>query len=141
MPPTINCSNLRFSSSRLYLLILLSFLDARIRENIKRSCYPHHSLTARDHVPLGLCIAALFLTGYASWDCHYFFGANISFLGGNYGLWTVEDGYVQIFNYYVVCCLASSTIDGPLWLIPKRDIAHRAPPLLTHSVLTRICIL
>jgi len=70
-------------------------------EFCKKSCYPHSSLTKpHDFVPLGLCLAALFTTCYASWDCRYFKGAAISFIGRNYGLWTVEDGLgkCQLWN-------------------------------------------
>lgn len=76
------------------------YLFAFDREFWKKSCYPHASLTPHDFLPLGFCIAAFFTTGYASWDCRYFKGANISFIGRNYGLWTVEDGLgkCQLWN-------------------------------------------
>ena len=43
---------------------------------------------------------ALTLTGIASWDCAYFKGADISFTGGHYGLWTLEDslGKCQLWD-------------------------------------------
>jgi hypothetical protein len=34
---------------------------------------------------------ALILTTVASWSCNYFDGADISFTGGSYGIWTLED--------------------------------------------------
>jgi hypothetical protein len=34
---------------------------------------------------------ALILTLVASWSCNYFDGADISFTGGSYGIWTLED--------------------------------------------------
>ena len=42
-------------------------------------------------IALGISIVALAFTAFGSWDCHYFRGASISFTGGHYGLWTLQD--------------------------------------------------
>jgi hypothetical protein len=43
---------------------------------------------------------ALILTVVGSWSCNYFNGADISFTGGSYGIWTLEDtsGKCQLWD-------------------------------------------
>lgn len=68
------------------------------RENIRLMCYPH-GLTLQA-IPLSLCLVALILSLAASYSCTFFKGASISWIGGNYGLWSLEDntGKCQLWD-------------------------------------------
>lgn len=66
--------------------------------SFRNLCCPHGA--SIQAIPLALCLGALTLTGFGSWSCTYFQGANIGFTGGNYGLWTIEDvfGKCQLYD-------------------------------------------
>ena len=59
------------------------------REEAKENCFP--TGFGMHVIALGISIVALAFTAFGSWDCHYFRGASISFTGGHYGLWTLQD--------------------------------------------------
>jgi hypothetical protein len=68
-------------------------------------------------IPLALTMIALLLTGFGSWSCKYFTGANIGFTGKYYGLWTIEDitGQCQLwdvlfFSYHLDGALVTARV-------------------------------
>jgi hypothetical protein len=66
---------------------------------IRTFCYSY-DITWREVAHSVACLIAAGLTGAGSWHCSYFNGASISFTGGNYGLWTLEDisGKCQLWD-------------------------------------------
>ena len=80
------------------------------RRDIKNTCYPH-GLTYQA-TPLALTLIATFLTGFGSWSCEYFSGADIGFIGNTYGLWTLQDihGKCQLWDVLFF----SYNLDGSL---------------------------
>lgn len=82
-------------------------------------------------IPMFLCLIALTLTGAGSWDCSFFQGAQISFTGSNYGLWTLRDISGKCQRWDVL--FFSYNLGGPL--IAGR-IFSMASMLLGLSLLT-----
>jgi hypothetical protein len=68
------------------------------RKRWKRHCYPQPF--SKEALPLFSCLVALILTIVGSWSCNYFDGADISFTGGSYGIWALEDtsGKCQLWD-------------------------------------------
>lgn len=67
------------------------------RTNRKLHLWPGYS----DHfIPLGICAVSLFCSALGAFHCSFFFGATISFTGGHYGLWSLEDlsGKCQLWD-------------------------------------------
>ena len=69
-----------------------------VRAEAKETCFPEGFTTHT--IPLGVCLVALAFTGAGAFDCSYFSGATISFIGSYYGLWTLEDsdGKCQLWD-------------------------------------------
>jgi hypothetical protein len=64
---------------------------------------------------LTLTLIATVLTGYGSWSCNFFSGANIGLTGNSYGLWSLQDSSgkcqlwdVLIFGHHLDASLISA---------------------------------